>query len=123
LKVLISIHLIKDLVGNDQKLRKQLISILINSKNDMKNAETFINIFNSDLLKEMPVSTQEFYHNNINNIKIEENHLNLEDQNFFKLDIGLENIIFVNNENKFKHMINYFQTTHVDIVGRSVYFN
>jgi hypothetical protein len=58
-------ELIVDLVGDDEMLRHQLISHLVEVKRDVKATRMFVDVFGHECLSAFPASLQEFFYKNI----------------------------------------------------------
>ena len=95
---------------------------MLEYKKDIKAANLFFEAFGYEFLKELSISTQEFFHKNIDFIQRDakkDASTSKNDATFYcPADFDEKNIIFVDNALQFIEMLNYFETKKPDVVGK-----
>ena len=96
---------------------KQLISILLDSRKDISAAKIYLDVLGHDHLKNLSPSTQEFFHNNVNLIRNTSVGSSNQFEYFYPAELEDESILYIDDEAKFKEMLDYFETTKPNIIG------
>ncbi len=94
-----------------------MVTKLAESKQGRQSAETFINIFGSQILKELhPTTTTDICQRKEEDAEDGKN-VNNKETNFYSCDLDEKNIVFVDSGVKFKEMLNYFEINNIDVIG------
>ena len=96
-----------------------MISILLDSRKDIFAGKMFLDVLGHDYLKNLSFSTQEFFQNNVNFIRRDSTVSQTNNfEYYYPFELDEKDICFVDDEAKFKEMLDHFETTKPNIIGK-----
>jgi hypothetical protein len=108
-------ELIVDIVHNEEALRIQLVNELIQYRKDYPTAKYFIDLYGDHVLKKLSINSQNLY-KSLGAIGYNEKKKVAEKKDSFYQPL-IENIIFVDCEEKFNDFLNDFETSKPNVIG------
>lgn len=93
---------------------------MLDSKKDISAAKMFLDVIGHDYLKNLSPGTQDFFHNNVNLIRNTSVVSSNQSEYYYPSELEDESIRYVDDEAKFKEMLDYFETTKPNIIGEAL---